>query len=151
MQLMLARHAAERRQVIGAARAAASSERAGFMSAIAAKYADKLARVFDSGDARSAWAARERLKLEEAIETAQATIALTRTTADRRRSTLAALRTTQRAERHGLSTRQRRQRAVLGALLSSRRRPFHGSAGVSSVMPARQAFRLRRHYHDKRR
>ncbi len=147
---MLARHAAERRHVTDAARTTAASERSGVMRAIAAKYADKLARIFDSGDARSAWAARERLKLEEAIETAQATLALSRTNAAGRRAVLAALKTTQRAERQGLSIRQRRQRAVLGVVLATRRRVLRGDkGGVTAVVPARQAFRLHRHHLDK--
>lgn len=149
MQIMLARHASERRHVIGVAHAAAVSERSGVMRAIAAKYADKLSRVFDSGDARAAYAARERLKLEEAIETAQATLAHARTNSDGRKSALAALRTTQRAERHGLSIRQRRQRAVLGVVLASRRRAFRGDAGLAAVAPTRQAFRFHRRHLDK--
>jgi hypothetical protein len=131
MQIMVARHGAERRHVIEGARASASALRAATTQAITAKYADRLARVFDSGDARSAWAARDRLKLEEAIEMAQATLAAGRSTAEARRSTLAALRITHRAERHGLAERHRRQRGMcavlLGRLRRAAREPPHGS------------------------
>lgn len=151
MQIMLARHASERRHVIGVTRAAAASARSGVMRMIAAKYADKLARVFDSGDAQSAYAARERLQLEEAIETAQATLAMARMNSDSRGSVLIALRTTQRAERQGLSIRQRRQRAVLGVVLASRRRAFRGIARPPAVTPARSAFRLHRNHIEKHR
>jgi hypothetical protein len=122
MQIMVARHGAERRHVVEAARASASALRAATTEAITAKYAERLARIFDSGDARCAWSARERLKLEEAIEMAQAMLAVGRATAESRRSMLAALRITHRAERGGLAERQRRQRAVLAVLLGRLRR-----------------------------
>ena len=138
---MVARHGAERRHVVESARASASALRTATTQAITAKYADRLARVFDSGDARSAWAARDRLKLEEAIEMAQAMLAVGRTTADGRRSGLAALRITHRAERGGLAERQRRQRAMsavlLGRLRRASREPPHG--------PRAGAYRSRAH------
>jgi hypothetical protein len=121
-QVMLARHAAERRQALDAAGAAAASERSTAVQAISAKYADKLVRVFDSGDARSAHAARERLKLEEAIELAGFQLAHGRRAGEARRTVLAGLRITQRSERHGLTLRQRRQRAVLSVFFTAHRR-----------------------------
>jgi hypothetical protein len=81
------------------------------------------------------------LKLEEAIEMAQAMLAAGRTTAEGRRSALAALRITHRAERGGLAERQRRQRAMsavlLGRLRRASREPPHG--------PRAGAYRSRAH------
>ena len=149
MRVMVARHAAERRHILATARGEAAAEQSAIMRAIAAKYSDRLARVFDSGDARSAWAARDRLKLEEAIETNQATLASARSAAHGRRSKLAGLRTTQRAERQGLSVRQRRQRSVLSVHLSGRRRAFGAGSATAVAQPTRAAFRLHRRRLDK--
>jgi hypothetical protein len=118
---MLARHAAERRALVEAGRASAGSVRDLARRHLAAKYAEKLARVFDSADAAASWAARERLKLEEAIESAQLDLANTRSETDAVRSALSGLRQQQRAERQGLAHRQRRQRAVLGVIVTARR------------------------------
>ena len=144
LQIMVARHGAERRHVIEAARASASALRAATTQAITAKYADRLARIFDSGDARSAWAARDRLKLEEAIEMAQASLSMARSGAERRTATLAALRVAHRAERQGLAIRQRRQRATLGVLLNARRPRTIGHTRSVATAPARSAFRFQR-------
>ena len=145
MQVMVARHAAERRHILATARGEAAAEQSAIMRAIAAKYSDRLARVFDSGDARSAWAARDRLKLEEAIETAQMSLASAQTSAHGRRAALAGLRITQRAERQGLSVRQRRQRAMLGVILSARRRGRPVPQSTSIVGPRRtgRVYRVR--------
>ena len=141
MVLLLARHAAERRHVLLDARAIAAAQRSTVMSAITAKYADRLARVFDSGDARSAYAARERLKLEEAIEIAQVSLAMSRSSGDIRQSRSAALKVTQRSERQGLALQQRRQRAVLAVVLGHLR---HRDRAATQVPPgpARVSVRL---------
>jgi hypothetical protein len=122
-KLMLARHAAELRHLIDGARAQAAAYRSSMLAAVTIKYAERLARVFDSGDAKSAWAARERLKLEEAIEIAQLRMTSDRDHGNSLRSLVAALRVSQRGERHGLTLRQRHQRAVLGVLLRRIGRP----------------------------
>jgi hypothetical protein len=157
-KLVIARHAAERQHVIDASRALAAAHRSSLMAAISSKYAERLARVFDSADAKSAWSARERLKLEEAIEIAQAMLAVGRTTAERRRSTLAALRSTHRAERGGLTERQRRQRAMSAVLLGRLRRALREPPHGPPHGPRAGAYRSRAHArpwppgpHDNRR
>lgn len=139
--LLLARHAAERRHVLLDARAMAAAHRSTVMSAITAKYADRLARVFDSGDARSAYAARERLKLEEAIEIAQVSLAMSRSSSAARQSRTAALKVTQRSERQGLALQQRRQRAVLAVMLGHLRHRGRAATRVTPE-PARVSVRL---------
>ena len=141
MALMLARHAAERRHVLLDARAMAVAQRSAVMTAITAKYADRLARVFDSGDARSAYAARKRLKLEEAIEIAQANLAMSRCSSAVRQSRTAALKVTQRSEQQGLALQQRRQRAVLAVMLGHLRHRGRPATQVPPE-PARVSVRL---------
>lgn len=150
-QLLAARHAAERRAVLEAGRAAAGFARDMARRLLAAKYADRLARVFDSGDARAAWAARERLKLEEAIETAHLDLAHARSESDALRSSLSGLRLGQRAERQGMAQRQRRQRAMLGVIVSRRRRAFRAEVRPALAAPTRRLFRSSRQTPEKHR
>lgn len=120
--LLAATQLAERHQALALSGAEQAAQKSVSARAIAAKYANLLARVFDCGDAKAAAAARERIRIEEAIELGQLDLSASQRASARRKTLVATLRLRQRLERAALAHRQRRQRAML-AIAIGRLRP----------------------------